>query len=703
MKKALLSSIAALLMPTFLLANKLIPREKFFQLPSCMAIKISPNGEKLAYVGADDHGIMNLFVSSNLSLESGQKLTHFKEPRIKSFRWSPKGDKILLLKDTNGTGQYHLYCIDLASSVLYRNNLQNRDSAKNCEVKSTLSEIDSSGCFSIKNLTAGFGNCDTKIFQFSTSKHKAIIGIKHRHPQFHDLYLFDFENESLTLYFENDHFIDFVFDEDLAIALKIQMNQDSSLTVFDKNHQSLISLKAEDAFHTEWLQYNREDNSLYLLDNRGCNTTQLKKISLDQTQPDLLLGHDDQSDIQDILFEKSKPIAYATNYTQKKWHALNADIQTDLDLLTAQLGSNFSITSQSNNHLLWIVNNVIPEKGSEFWLYRRSSQSLSLLFSSPKLGHLAKMYPLLIPSSDGKELVCYLTIPRNEDQGGKTKNPLPLVVIPHGGPFKGRDTYTYSPFHQWLANRGYAVLSVNFRLSSGFGKEFVTAGNREWGGKAHQDILDAVDWCVQAGLADKERLSILGSSYGGYEALASLTFSPDVFSCAISACGPSNLKTVLNSIPFYWELSSAPLSDSMRFYTKNAFITSIGGDPSKESDIPFLESCSPLNYVDKIQKPLLLVHGANDPIVAIAESDRIFDVMEQKNLPVVYLSFPDEGHGINKLENLLCELAYSEWLLATFLGGAFEPFSEDLLNKSSVKIRASSMNPSHLLFPAKEE
>ena len=149
--------------------------------------------------------------------------------------------------------------------------------------------------------------------------------------------------------------------------------------------------------------------------------------------------------------------------------------------MTAQLGPNFSIASQSNDHLLWVVSNAIPEKGSEFWLYSRSSQSLSLLFSSPKLGRLAKMYPLIIPSSDGKELVCYLTIPRNKDQGGKTKKPLPLVVIPHGGPFKARETYTYSPFHQWLANRGYAVLSVNFRLSSGFGKEFVTAGNREWG------------------------------------------------------------------------------------------------------------------------------------------------------------------------------------------------------------------------------
>ncbi len=646
--------------PNFVMSDTLIPREQLFQLPSCIAIKISPDGQRLAYVGADEEGIMNLFVSPNLSLEGAQNLTHFKDPKIRVFHWTPKGDKILLLKDKDGTGEFRLYCLDLASCAL-------------------------------KDLTASFDRINAKIFQISAMQNKALIGINQRNPRFHDLYLLDLETGSLALNYQNDRFVNFVLDEKLETVLKMHMNADSSVTLLDRDDLPFITLSAEDAFHTECLRYRDEDRSLYLLDNRDSNTTQLKKIFFDKTQQDIVLGHDNKSDIQDVLFEKGMPVAYATNYALKTWHPLGEQAKKDLDDLTAKMGSNFSIVSTPDQHGLWVVKNVIPEKGTEFWLYDRPSQTLTHLFSSLEISHLASMHPLIIRARDGMQLVSYLTIPKNMDVGGKSKKPLPLVVIPHGGPFKGRDSYTYSPYHQWLANRGYAVLSVNFRLSSGFGKDFVNAGNGQWGKKAHEDILDAVQWCVDSGIADREKLAIFGSSYGGYEALASLTFSPDVFACAIAACGPSNLKTVLNSVPFYWELPSGSIADKMHFFTKNAFITSMGGNPDNEEDIPFLESCSPLNYVDRIKKPLLLVHGANDPIVSVAESDQIFDSMQKRALPVTYLSFPDEGHGIAKFENLLCELAYSEWLLAKILGGTFEPLAEELLKKSSIQIRSSSM------------
>lgn len=272
-----------------------------------------------------------------------------------------------------------------------------------------------------------------------------------------------------------------------------------------------------------------------------------------------------------------------------------------------------------------------------------------------------------------------------------------MVVIPHGGPFKARDLLSYSPFHQWLANRGYAVLSVNFRLSSGFGKDFVNAGNGEWGKKAHHDIVDAVNWCIDAKIADPEKIAVFGISYGGYEALASLTFTPDFFACAVAICGPSNLKTVLDHVPFYWELTASPLSDKILSFSKNAFITSMGGDPDKKSGAAYLQQCSPLNYVDRIKKPLLLVHGKNDPIVAASESDQIFEKMRSKKLPVLYLSFPDEGHAIAKVSNQMCYLAYSEWLLAQILGGDYEPISEKQLNASSAIIQSYGMRPEEVL------
>ncbi|HXF29432.1 MAG TPA: prolyl oligopeptidase family serine peptidase, partial [Chlamydiales bacterium] len=456
----------------------------------------------------------------------------------------------------------------------------------------------------------------------------------------------------------------------------------------------VFHITAEDAFNTEFLSYNSKEKCLYMLDNRGSDTTQLKKIS---ESKETVLAHHPESDIADVLFKDGIPVAYATNTTQKQWHPLTDSTAEDLTFLAARLGPNFEVYNQSNDTVLWIVKNSIPEKGKDIWLYNRAAKSVSLLFSTPNISNLSKMYPIVIQSRDGLELVSYLTLPQDQDNAGRAKKPLPLVVIPHGGPFKARDTFSYSPYHQWLSNRGYAVLSVNFRLSSGFGKAFVNAGNKQWGKKAHEDILDAVQWCIDQSIADKNKIAIFGGSYGGFEALSAITYSPDVFACAVDICGPSNLRTVLQKCPFYWELSSAPLSDQVHSFTRNAFITSIGGDPESEADRAFLENASPINHIDNICKPLLLIHGKNDPIVVAAESDQIFEKMEAKKLPAIYLSFANEGHGLLNFSNNMSALAYSEWLLSKVLGGTYEPLDKETLDRAQVTCRASQMNPSEAL------
>ncbi|MCI0381925.1 MAG: prolyl oligopeptidase family serine peptidase [Chlamydiae bacterium] len=635
-----------------------------------MAIKISPDGHRLAYVGADRNGTMNVYLTSGLSLAEFQQITDFKEPEIKGFYWLHKNN-IILLKDANGTGQFRLYSVALNSGK-------------------------------IKDLTAEYKEINAKVFQVNSTEAKAIIGINNRNPMFHDLYLLDCKNNSLSKIYQNDQFINFVFDSSLNLVIKIKMNEDSSITLLDKENDVLFNISAEDAFHTECLRFNEHENALYLLDNRNCNTTQLKKIIFNETHTEILLGEDQLSDILDVHFENNKPVAYSTYFMHQKWHPLNDKIKSDLDYLSIQIGKNFEIFDQSSDDQSWILKNSIPDQGIEFWLYNRPTKRLALLYSYPEIKNLAKMYALLIPSSDGLNLVSYLTLPKDMDQGGKPKKPLPLVVVPHGGPFKVRDIYEYSLDHQWLSNRGYAVLSVNFRLSSGFGKKFVNAGNGQWGKRAHQDILDAVKWCINAKIAKKDKIAVFGGSYGGYEALASLTFSPEVFACAVAICGPSNLKTVLDKVPFYWEFPISTLSDKMMYFTKNAFIKSMGGNPNDENEIPYLHSCSPLNHVDKIQKPLLLVHGVNDPIVAASESDQIFEKMQQKELPVTYISFPDEGHGITKFDNMMCYLAYSEWLLAQFLGGTYEPLSEKEVQSSSAVIRSHGMIPKEVISADKK-
>jgi dipeptidyl aminopeptidase/acylaminoacyl peptidase len=238
---------------------------------------------------------------------------------------------------------------------------------------------------------------------------------------------------------------------------------------------------------------------------------------------------------------------------------------------------------------------------------------------------------------------------------------LPLVLDVHGGPWH-RDEWGYDPEAQWLANRGYACLQVNFRGSTGYGKDFLNAGNREWGGKMHDDLVDAVRWAVDRGIADPSRLAIYGGSYGGYAALAGATLTPDLFRCAVAIVGPSNLITFIETIPPYWSTFLAMLHERV-------------GNP--ETDAEFLRSRSPLTYVDRIRIPMLIAQGANDPRVKRSESEQIVAAMKAKGIPHEYLVFEDEGHGFAKPENRLRFYAVAERFLARHLGGRSEPAPEE--------------------------
>jgi dipeptidyl aminopeptidase/acylaminoacyl peptidase len=275
------------------------------------------------------------------------------------------------------------------------------------------------------------------------------------------------------------------------------------------------------------------------------------------------------------------------------------------------------------------------------------------------------MHPFVIPSRDGLNLVSYYTLPlgSDSDDDGIPDAPLPAVLAVHGGPW-GRDVWGYNAQHQWLANRGYAVLSVNFRASTGFGKAFVNAGNREWGHKMHDDLIDAVEWAVEAGIADRDKIAIMGGSYGGYATLAGLTFTPETFACGVDIVGPSNLVTLLETTPPYWK-------------PQIEMLTSRVGDHRTKEGRAFLKKCSPLTYADKICRPLLIGQGANDPRVKQAEADQIVGAMQEKDIPVTYVLYSDEGHGFARPENRMSFNAVAEAFLAECLGGRFEPVGDD--------------------------
>ena len=283
------------------------------------------------------------------------------------------------------------------------------------------------------------------------------------------------------------------------------------------------------------------------------------------------------------------------------------------------------------------------------------------------------MWPVEIKSRDGLTLPSYLTLPASADPNhdGKVDAPVPLVVLVHGGPW-GRDNYGYNSYHQWLANRGYAVLSVNYRASTGFGKDFISAGNLQWGKKMHDDLIDSVDWAIANGVTTPDKVAIMGGSYGGYATLAGLTFTPDKFACGVDIVGPSNLFTLLGTIPAYWE------SFKQQFYQRM-------GNPTTEDGRALLKAASPLTYADRIKKPLLIGQGANDPRVNKKESDQIVDSMKAKGIPVTYALFPDEGHGFARPQNNIAFNAVAENFLQTCLGGRSEPIG-DALKGSTIQV-----------------
>lgn len=623
-----------------MLNAQMIPREELFNPVKILSVKISPSGHHFCEVRCDQKGTMNLF------LEDGKALTHFTDPEIKRFYWSNDSTKIVFLKDVGGTRNFHIWIVDIKTKEL-----------KNCTEE--------------RELVLG------NIYGVSSTQSRAVVGIAGENPLYHDVYSLDLNTGSLEKIYTNSRFARIWLDDNLDIALKAEVHKNGAMTLVHANDEVLLNLSPDDSFHTTPVAIH--GSCCTFLDTRTSDTTSLKTLDL-KTGEEQILAHDPKSDIGGLIFEGNRLVAYSTCYTKTTWHAFDPKVKSDLDFLSQRISTEFELLSQSADHNIWIVRSTSPLNGVRIFRFKRSDQTLTLLSQSPKIEGLVNMKPLVIPSRDGLNLVCYLTLPKHQ------KGPIPLILFPHGGPFQARDSFGFNAYHQWLASRGYAVLSVNFRLSSGFGKSFVTAGNGEWGGKAQDDLIDAANWCIKEKIADPEKIALFGGSYGGYAALAGLAFTPDYFACCIAACAPSNLKTVMQKVPLYWESSASPLSDEGVFFTRGAFVTSMGGDPDHEEESKHLELRSPLNHIDNIKRPFLLIHGDNDPIVAKSESDQIFEAMKQKGLPPTYLSFPDEGHGVRKFHNLMIELATCEKFFAETLGGTYEPPSEEDLKHSQFKL-----------------
>lgn len=394
---------------------------------------------------------------------------------------------------------------------------------------------------------------------------------------------------------------------------------------------------------------------MYLVDARNSNTGRLVKMDL-ATGETSVIAEDAQYDVSNVLVDPDNYTiqAVAFNRDRVEWIVLDESIKLDFDTIREISRGNFAVTSRDNADRTWIISFSRDDGPVAFYAYDRQTRKVTFLFDNqPDLNKytLATMEPISFTSRDGLTIHGYLTLPPKTE--GKN---LPLVLNVHGGP-QARDNWGYNPEAQWLANRGYACLQVNYRGSTGYGKEFLSAGDREWGGKMHDDLVDAVQWAIKQGIADPQKVAIYGGSYGGYAALVGATFTPDLFCCAVDIVGPSNLITLLRSVPPYW---SALLVSLYRRV----------GNP--DTDEEFLKSRSPLFKVDQIKIPMLIAQGANDPRVKQAESEQIVEAMKKRGIDYEYMLFPDEGHGFAKPENRLKFYAAAEKFLAKHLGGRFE-------------------------------
>jgi dipeptidyl aminopeptidase/acylaminoacyl peptidase len=358
---------------------------------------------------------------------------------------------------------------------------------------------------------------------------------------------------------------------------------------------------------------------------------------------------------------------------------MDQSVQEDFAYLESLDDGVIDVTSTDLENKTWIVVYLSDTKPVKYYLYNRDTRQARFLFTNRSdlaKCELAPMHPVLIKSRDGLDMVSYLTLPNDavaHKSSTRPIKPLPLILNVHGGP-TARDSWGLNAEHQWFSNRGYAVLSVNYRSSIGFGKEFINKGRGEWGGCMHDDLIDAVNWAVDNKIAARDKVAIYGGSYGGYAALVGLTFTPDVFACAVDIVGPSNLITLLKSIPPYWQ----------PYYVE--LIRRTGGDPDTEEGRKFLESRSPLTFADRIKKPLLIAQGANDPRVKQAEADQIVAAMEANGIPFTYALYPDEGHGFARPENRISFYAVVEEFLQKHLGGKAEPIG-NAFEGASVQIK----------------
>ncbi|NEU80109.1 S9 family peptidase [Nostoc sp. UIC 10630] len=608
----------------------LIPREILFGNPEKTSPQLSPDGKYLAYIAPDEKNVLQVWLRT-IGQEDDQILTADKKRGIRIFFWTYNADQLIYMQDSDGDENFHLHLVNIHSKIV-------RDLTPFQGVKAELVELE------------------------PKFPDQVLVALNLNNPQKFDVYRINLKNGAVEFDTDNPgNIISWTSDAEFQIRAATASTPDGGYDLLlqksNKQWEILRHWGPEEEGNS--VSFSDDGKNLYIQGNHDANAKRLLAVDLDSRQ-ETVIAEDEQYDVVGIIIHPLTRVIQAVSFYKDKqeWQVIDQSIATDFEEIAKVRPGEFSIISRDLEDKTWLVAYRTDDGPVYYYAYNRESKTSTFLFSNqPKLEtlQLASMQPISYEARDGLTIHSYLTTP----VGIPTQN-LPTVLLVHGGPW-ARDTWGFSPTAQWLANRGYAVLQVNFRGSTGYGKAFLNAGNREWAGKMHDDLIDSVNWLVEQGISDPQKIAIMGGSYGGYATLVGLTFTPEIFAAGVDIVGPSNLITLIETIPSYWE----PLKAMLYHRVGNL-----------ETEEEFLKSRSPLFFADRIQKPLLIGQGANDPRVKQSESDQIVNAMQQAGLPVQYALYTDEGHGFARPENRLHFFAIAEEFLAKYLGGRFEPLAD---------------------------
>ncbi len=623
----------------------LIPRSILFGNPNKFNAQLSPDGKYISFI-APKEGINNIWVASVEDISKAVCVSDDKKRGIVNYHWTFTPGLLIYSQDQGGNENFAVYKV----------------SAENGKV----------------TMLAGGENFRVDIAQLHHKQAEhVLLSMNDRDPRFMDYHKINLITGERTLAYQNDNgYAGIIFDSQFKPRIaSIQCPDASDDLLFFNTTTNSFELQSkvpfEDTLATALWFFGKDDRTLLLSDSRGRNTAALKTMDTTTREIKIIAEHAkcDPSGIE--MHPYTREISAATfTYAKKEWVFLDEEFQKHVEFIQNQESGELTVFSRTLDDKKWLVI-FSPDNGTpKYFLYETSKKKLNFLFETrPDLKgfNLSHVEPRVIRARDGMELVSYLTQPLNPIAG--PGNPNPMVLVVHGGPW-ARDQWGFNSRIQWVVNRGYTALSVNFRGSTGLGKAVANGGNKEWAGKMHDDLIDACQWAIDAKIADPNKIAIFGASYGGYAALVGLTFTPDFFACAVDIVGPSNINTLLSTIPPYWEPMVA------------TFKTRVG-DYTTEEGKKFLFERSPVSRVDKIKKPLLILQGANDPRVKQDEADQIYKAMKDKNIPVEYVLFPDEGHGFQEPRNNVAATALMEEFLSNYLGGRLEPITDEVKNSSA--------------------